>query len=293
MHNLRIIFLCVLFATQISTMELSQNLTNKRITIPAVEPVVKTLKQLAMQCAINHLELHNLDKEKLPNELKKALARQYYLQKNQYIFDFKDRDFRFALAELVNHGLITISSDQKKLDLGYMQIDVIHSLTLQIIANKCPFLTSLHLSDNELAKLPYSIGQLTKLEIINLEGNQLTELPDSIGRLTTLTALVLRYNKLAKLPDSMSKLVNLSHLNLSNNQLAEPPGFIGQLVNLKWFNLSNNLISKLPNSMSKLVELVLLFLDNNRLSQKEQEKIRALLPNANIHLNNQQEDSHA
>jgi Leucine-rich repeat (LRR) protein len=55
-------------------------------------------------------------------------------------------------------------------------------------------LTTLSLTDNQLAGLPDAIGQLTGLETLWLNGNQLTALPESIVALTNLTRLDLRDN---------------------------------------------------------------------------------------------------
>ena len=55
-------------------------------------------------------------------------------------------------------------------------------------------LTTLLLSDNQLAGLPDAIGQLTGLKNLWLGSNQLTALPESIVALTNLTELDLDYN---------------------------------------------------------------------------------------------------
>ena len=266
MHNLRTIFLCVLFVTQTFTMELSQNSNNKKtvacinllfvpstfviknIIIPVVKPVVKllikTLKQLSLQCVINCLKTYDPDKIKLPNELEKELARQYYLQKNQYILGLKEGDFTLSLAELVNYGRIIISSGQKKLDLVSVQIGVIHSLTLRTIADECLFLRYLDLSDNQLTKIPKSIGLLTTLRRLNLNENQLTKLPDSFGRLTNLTELCLEKNQIVELPNTIGQLTNLELLIIENNKISKLPDYITKLVRLEIFDLFNNLLPK-------------------------------------------------
>ena len=55
-------------------------------------------------------------------------------------------------------------------------------------------LTTLRLSNNQLAALPDAIGQLTGLKTLRLDNNQLAALPESIVALTNLTRLDLRDN---------------------------------------------------------------------------------------------------
>ena len=134
MHNLRTIFICVLFATQTFAMEFDRNQENEKITIPRR---VETLKQLAAQCLIRNPHIYSLEQIDwaTSNKAKKECVRQYYLIHGKYIFGFKKKDFTFSLAELVNHGKITISSGQKTLNLRYKRIHVIYPLTLQVIDN--------------------------------------------------------------------------------------------------------------------------------------------------------------
>ena len=285
MNNLRTILLCVLFATQISAMELSQN-SNKDITIPRQ---VETLFKLAAQCIAKHLKTYKEEQIIcLSKEIKKELARQHYLINDGYILGFEEEDFTFSLAELINHGKITIPSDQKLLCtserellyLSRMQIHVIYSPTLQTIANKCSFIRELFLNNNRISKLPSSISELVKLEYLNLDHNQLAELPNSIGCLSGLRYLMVEDNQIAELPGSIGQLTNLKQLNLYNNQLTNLPDSIGQLTtNLKELLLHNNQLTGLPDSICFLTGLRECYLSNNQFSQKEQEKICALLPN--------------
>ena len=137
MHNLRTAFICLLFATQISAMELGQN-SNKDITIPRQ---VETLFKLAVRCIAKHLKTY---KEKqiicLSKEIKKELARQQYLVNGEYILGFKYKDFTFSLAELINHGKITISFEQEELEAVLLKIYPILPNAIHIIAIRNIFL---------------------------------------------------------------------------------------------------------------------------------------------------------
>jgi Leucine-rich repeat (LRR) protein len=107
-------------------------------------------------------------------------------------------------------------------------------------------ISSLDLSDNELTKLPSSIGQLEKLNTLWLSENQLTSLPESIGDLESLSMLFLMRNQLTSLPEAIGNLINLEILALENNQLTELPPVIGQLSSLRAVNLMSNHIIPWP-----------------------------------------------
>ena len=67
--------------------------------------------------------------------------------------------------------------------------------------------------------MPYSIGSLANLQILDLRNNKLTNLPNSIGTLTNLLALFLNNNKLTVIPSEIGFLTNLQILYLENNKL--------------------------------------------------------------------------
>jgi len=79
-----------------------------------------------------------------------------------------------------------------------------------MVAFKANHLTSIHpdalqpqlrwliLTDNNLTKLPDTIGRCTRLQKFMLSGNQLTELPDSIANCTNLELIRLSCNQLEK-----------------------------------------------------------------------------------------------
>jgi Leucine-rich repeat (LRR) protein len=58
---------------------------------------------------------------------------------------------------------------------------------------------------------------MTALTTLRLSNNQLAALPDAIGQLTGLKTLRLDNNQLAALPESIVALTNLTRLNLTNN----------------------------------------------------------------------------
>jgi hypothetical protein len=61
-------------------------------------------------------------------------------------------------------------------------------------------LTVLNLSNNELATLPYTVGEMTALRKLSLSGNVLKNLPPTMGRITSLKELTVTNNLLEAPP---------------------------------------------------------------------------------------------
>lgn len=78
-------------------------------------------------------------------------------------------------------------------------------------------ITSLHLNDNCLTRLPPDIGRLTQLRHLDLSSNKLRALPREIGELILLEELLLDNNQLRSLPLEMGKLFHLRRLGLKGN----------------------------------------------------------------------------
>lgn len=85
------------------------------------------------------------------------------------------------------------------------------------------------LTENQLVKLPATIGNLVNLEILNLDLNKLEELPSTICNLTKLGVISLRNNELTHLPNEMGQLKKLHVLDVANNKLQFLPYSITQL----------------------------------------------------------------
>lgn len=114
-------------------------------------------------------------------------------------------------------------------------------------------LISLNLSNNEIVKIPESIGRLSKIRELNLSFNNITEIPESIGLLTNLRKLDLSGNQIVDLPKGISKLDKLTHLNLNGNPIGDvPPEIANQGLN-GVLNYYINLGESVPLNEAKML----------------------------------------
>jgi len=125
-------------------------------------------------------------------------------------------------------------------------------------------LTFLSLSDNNLntESLPETFGDLSGLTILNLGRNNLrynamglpAKLPLTLGRLTRLTALELSGNLLlsTSFPDEFFQLRNLTVLRLNANALTVVPAGLEQFTALTQLWLQLNSLSALPQFVCNL-----------------------------------------
>ena len=63
----------------------------------------------------------------------------------------------------------------------------------------------------------YTLGELSKLEMLYLHNNNLTSIPPELGQLSNLKWLDLDNNNLTSLPPELGQLSNLKELYLGNN----------------------------------------------------------------------------
>jgi Leucine-rich repeat (LRR) protein len=135
-------------------------------------------------------------------------------------------------------------------------------------------LQTLDLSNNKLAEISTSLGNLVNLRILRLPYNKLTEISASLGNLVNLQTLHLYNNYLTEISASLGNLVNLRTLSLYNNKLTEIPTSLGNLVNLHTLHLSSNKLTEIPASLGNLVNLQRLDLSNNKLAHQEKNRLK-------------------
>ncbi|KAJ7723487.1 adenylate cyclase [Mycena maculata] len=120
----------------------------------------------------------------------------------------------------------------------------------------CAALTLLDLSSNRIATLDDAgFEALPFLTTLHVQNNRLQRLPASFPRLHRLTHLDISNNKFDTFPDSVTALPNLCHLDFSFNGTADLPREIGRLTTLERLVIVGNQLSALPDELRKLVRL--------------------------------------
>ena len=77
---------------------------------------------------------------------------------------------------------------------------------------------------NRLKYLPDSIGELSKLIVLDISSNKLRYLPTSFGSLKCLNVLKIESNHSLKyLPPSLCLATRLAHISLDVDRVVDPP----------------------------------------------------------------------
>jgi tetratricopeptide (TPR) repeat protein len=161
-------------------------------------------------------------------------------------------------------------------------------------------------SSKVLSDLPSGSEKLANIVKLNFFNNKLTTLSDKFAKVSTWVSLDLSSNKITEVPAVIGKLVNLKELNLNKNQISELPYEMGNLKSIKTLTLRQNGLSTFPKSIAMLTSLEnldlalnplktlpveianlknlkILTLVGHEMPSKEQQKVKALLPNTTIY----------
>jgi len=137
---------------------------------------------------------------------------------------------------------------------------VITGIDLRVIPECINYLTGLlclRLSTCTLNHhtLPFTLFQLTSLQVLKLEGNELASIPYQIEELSSLIELNLSFNEIVNIPDELYQLTSLVHLDLQFNRINWLSPQVGDLVNLRKLWIDNNQLQIIPKEISKLIYL--------------------------------------
>ncbi len=107
------------------------------------------------------------------------------------------------------------------------------------VLSQCPELSMVGFKANYIIEVPE--GALpANIRWLILTDNQINKLPRSIGNHLQLQKLMLAGNCLTSLPDEMARCVNIELLRISANQLETLPAWLVNLPKLSWLAFAGN-----------------------------------------------------
>ncbi|WP_019614063.1 leucine-rich repeat-containing protein kinase family protein [Psychromonas ossibalaenae] len=144
------------------------------------------------------------------------------------------------VLDLSNNQLSTLPDDFDRLkQLKILFVSNNNFEHLPAVLAKCPKLEMLGFKANKIRTVPENALPVDTRWLI-LTDNEIEKLPDSMGQLWRLQKLALAGNKITALPDSMQNCKNLQLARLSANQLTSLPDWLLQLPKLSWLAFSGN-----------------------------------------------------
>jgi len=130
---------------------------------------------------------------------------------------------------------------------------------------------------------------ITKLSLSYLETSQLIEIAKTCHNLRELEITHSPSIQWEAAVGQLAKLPELTFLSLEHNALPSIPKGIEKLEHLQYLILSNNNIISFDERIEAMKWLSFLNLKNNPIGHAAQERLAALLPNANVFVKRQQE----
>ena len=144
------------------------------------------------------------------------------------------------ILDLSNNQLSTLPDELvelKKLKILFASNNLFDHLPEVI--GKCENLEMVGFKSNKIARVAEGSLPL-KLRWLILTDNNIQKLPESLGERTNLKKLALAGNKIKQLPTTFSKLSNLELLRISANHLTEFPSSLLTLPKLAWLAFAGN-----------------------------------------------------
>ncbi|CAH1762121.1 15066_t:CDS:10, partial [Entrophospora sp. SA101] len=131
----------------------------------------------------------------------------------------------------------------------------------------CTQLRELHLSSNDLERIPQSVRQSELLSSLNINSNKLKDLDHAkLDKIKGILNLQVENNMLQSLPEYFERFTTLNFLNIANNSFTEFPLVICKITTLSKLDVSFNKISSIPDEIGQLVHLKRLFMIGNQLA---------------------------
>lgn len=159
------------------------------------------LEILTLADSLEILDLSNNALSSLPDELEQ-------LQKLKIIFASQNKFEHLpeVLGKMPALDMVGFKSNQIK----------------QVSENSLPAkLRWLILTDNQIEKLPNSLGQRSRLQKLALAGNRLTKLPETLANAHNLELIRISANKLTQCPEQLLDLPNLAWIAFAGNPFSK------------------------------------------------------------------------
>jgi Protein tyrosine and serine/threonine kinase/Leucine rich repeat len=153
------------------------------------------------------------------------------------IFDLADS---LEILNLSDNNLQSLPADLNR--LNKLKVIFLSNNSFEEVPEvlaECPNLSMVGFKSNKIRVLgEHSLPSGTRWLI--LTDNQLERLPNSIGRLQSLQKLMLAGNQLRSLPDEMAACQNLELIRLAANRLESLPSWLFTLPRLSWLAYAGN-----------------------------------------------------
>jgi len=159
------------------------------------------------------------------------------------IFDLSDT---LELLDLSGNRLSELPSDFgrfKKLRILFLSNNMFTEIPK--VLSECPALTMIGFKSNRINQWPED-AMPDKVRWLILTDNQIGKLPDSIGKLKHLQKLMLAGNQISTLPKTMRECKNLELIRLSANRLERLPVWLFTLPRLSWLACAGNPCTSAP-----------------------------------------------
>lgn len=110
--------------------------------------------------------------------------------------------------------------------------------------------TALDLWDQQISRLPKSIGYLSNLKALGIGKNRIRTLPKAVWGLQKLQKFDLSWTNIKSFPEEIVQLQELRGLYLNGTRVKTLPDELGRIQNLKYIEINDTEITKLPDSLS-------------------------------------------
>ena len=173
---------------------------------------------------------------------------------------------KLKVLNLQNNELVKLCDNFDRLfQLKILNLSDNHLRNLPEFGVNWDSLEELNVTNNPLGinRLPETLGDLNKLEILVLSNTGIDKLPESIGKLSNLTIFHAASNAISQIPETFEKLGNLEEVIFADNRLEQLSKKIPKKI--RYLDLSQNNFSIFPLQVEYLSQLRYLDIRENKI----------------------------